>query len=88
MSLIGEVLWQLRAVMQFSGKMEESMGALRTRADSVEANVREITRDLRAHGERIARLEAAGETLEERTMLYLERAIVRATRGSDPRLAP
>ena len=58
MSLIGEALSQFRAVMQFSGKMEESMGALRARADSVEANVREIARDLKAHGERIARLEA------------------------------
>ncbi|HEX6748103.1 MAG TPA: hypothetical protein VF092_12485 [Longimicrobium sp.] len=64
------------------------MGELRTRVGSVEADVKDVERDLRSHGERIARLEAAGETLEERTTLYLERAILRATRGDGPRLAP
>ena len=88
MSLADEMLAHFKAAMQFSGRVEANIEALRTRVGSVEADVKEIERDLRAHGERIARLEAAGETLEERTMLYLERAITRATRGDDPRLAP
>jgi hypothetical protein len=88
MALIDEMLSQFKSAMQFSGKIEATVNALGIRVDSVEANVREIGRDLKLHGERIARLEAAGETLEERTMLYLERAIVRATRRDDPRLAP
>ena len=88
MSLTAELLSQFKSAMQFSGKMEATVQALGVRVDSVEANVREIARDLQAHGERLARLEAKGETLEERTMLYLERAIVRATHGNDPRLAP
>ena len=88
MFLVGELMSQFKSVMQFSGNMEASMKALGARIDSVEADVKDVERDLKAHGERIARLEAAGETLEERTMLYLERAILRATRGGDPRLAP
>lgn len=88
MSLADEVLSQFKSAMQFSGKMEATTNALGVRVDTVEATLKEVGRDLRSHGERIARLEAAGETLEERTMLYLERAILRATRGGDPRLAP
>jgi septal ring factor EnvC (AmiA/AmiB activator) len=88
MSLTAEVISRFKSAMQFSGPVQASVNALGTRLDTVEADVKDIERDLKAHGERIARLEAAGETLEERTMLYLERAIARATRGNDPLLAP
>lgn len=77
MGILGDVLTELKAAVQLAGRIDQKVEDLARRSGDSEAALRAIALDVRSQGERIAKLEKAEETMEERTALHLERALSR-----------
>ncbi len=88
MGLFGDLLSELKSAVQLAGRIDEKVDGLTTRVAANEEDTKVILAELGKHGERIARLEKGEETLEERTKLYLERALAQHSRTDGPSLPP
>lgn len=76
MGFIGDVLAELKSAVQLAGRIDEKVGALTHRVAANETVIKDMLGEMHDQGQRIARLEKGEETLEERTKLYLEKALL------------
>ena len=75
MGLASDVLKEIKEIIQIQGRLDERIQSQDKQIDRNAEDIVYLTRELAKHGERLVALETGRETLQERIMLGVERAL-------------